>query len=343
MSLLKKLLGKDPDEERARADALFEQEQYGQAKLAYERAARGLRKTQPELARELSARADACCDAIARARIEEAERLYAAGSTDLAIDEWEAAIETAADTAIVEEVEARLAELHADDDVDDAAPADAPGEPDADMRFEMLTVTFEDARVEEYQALGVRMRDALLALHEERAKEAREELEALLEQADEPRYLHFEVARARLLTDDPQRARESLEAFLATLGPAEGGDARLAAHVELARAASEADDFEGAIAQYEAAIDAQPEDPRPYVLMAGFFRAQGLPDEAIDVLGSATAVLGGLHPQVVLETGLAHADAGRTDEARSAFERAASLTPPDDPLQERIAAARAKL
>ncbi|MDD9932560.1 MAG: hypothetical protein OXT09_03105 [Myxococcales bacterium] len=333
MSLLKRLLGgREPDEEARQADALFDAGEHGRAKLAYERAARAIEKAQPERAHQLMQRADACRDAIARTRMAEAERLLANGAEDLALAEWEAAIETAADTALVEQVEKRLAELA-------EAPEEEPPDPSAlsaDQRYEMITVSFDDARVEEYQALGVRMRDALLALYEERAAEARPQLEALLEEAEEPRYLHFEVARARLLTEDAERAREALRAFIATLGADQGGEPRLMAHMELASAARDADDFEGAIAEYEAAIDAVPADPRAYVTMAGFFRQEGLADEAIDVLSSATTVMGSMHPLVAFETGRAHADAGRTEQARTMLEEAARLAPPDDPLQERI-------
>jgi tetratricopeptide (TPR) repeat protein len=352
MSLLKRLLGgRDPDEDARRADALRDEGELGQAKLIYEKAARALEKTSPERATELREQADACRDGIARKRMDEAERLLDAGSEDLAISEWEAAIETAADTDLVERIERRLAEVTGDGGAQEAAapeelsgdPDEAAAVPDAAQRYEMLLVSFEEDRIREYDALGTRMRDALLALHEERAAEALPELEALVDEADAPRYLHFEVARARLLTEDPARAREALRAFIGALDPDEGGEARVLAHLELASAAQDDGDFEGALAQYEAAIGAAPDDPRPYVAMARCFRDEGLHDEAIDVLESATSVLGALHPVVAYEQARAHADAGRPERARPLLERAAALAPPEDPVQERIAEALSEL
>jgi tetratricopeptide (TPR) repeat protein len=99
--------------------------------------------------------------------------------------------------------------------------------------------------------------------------------------------------------------------------------------MELAALHDEAGDFESAAGEYEAAVEAMPDDPRPYLAMALFFRRAKLPAEAIEVLNSALSVLEEQHRQwrFTLELGLAHADLGEDERAIELLEDAiAQLT-----------------
>jgi tetratricopeptide (TPR) repeat protein len=332
MSFLKKLLGRrDPESERSQADALFAEGDFGRAKLAYERAANAFEREAPETAAQLRARVNECRDALADQRLAEARRLHREGALELAFGELEAALEIAASDAVRTRAEALAAELEGGD-----AP---PGDEDSPAsRYEMLAVAFEEAQRAEYDLLGPRMRDALLLLAEDHAGDARPLLEGLLEETELPRYLHFEVGRARLLTDDRPGARQALSAFLEALDPDEGGDTRLAAHLELATLAHEAEDFEAAVDQHQLAIEHAPEDPRPYLAMGRFFREESLAAEAIDVLQSAAAVLGAPHPLICRELALAHRQDGDAERARTLLQQALSLAPEGEPLAEQLQA-----
>ncbi|MGD8860829.1 MAG: hypothetical protein PVI30_12535 [Myxococcales bacterium] len=330
MSFLKKLLGgRDPEAERKQADALFAEGDFGRAKLAYERVAGALQRDDPDAAGRLRARVDECRDALAQQRLDEARRLHDEGSIELAFGEVEAALEIAASDAARERAEAVAAELEHDD-------APTPDDDSPAARYEMLAVAFEEAQRAEYDMLGPRLRDALLLLSEDHPGDARPLLEGLLEESELPRFLYFEVGRARILTDDHPGARQALAAFLDALDPDEGGDARLAAHLQLATLAHEADDFEAAVDQHQLAIEHAPEDPRPYLAMARFFRDESLAAEAIDVLQSAAAVLGAPHPLICRELALAHREGGDPARARSLLQQALSLAPDDDPITEQL-------
>jgi tetratricopeptide (TPR) repeat protein len=167
------------------------------------------------------------------------------------------------------------------------------------------------------------MKRALLALHDGKIPEARLALEALVEKADGPRYLWFEIGRARLADGATDEGAEALTKFLATLHAEEGGDARLIAHMELAQLVHARGDFDGAVAHYESALEALPDDPRPYLAMANFFRREQLFDEAIEVLEAALAARDEADPdfRLWLELGLAFADAGRDEPAIAQLER----------------------
>jgi tetratricopeptide (TPR) repeat protein len=320
MSLLGKLFGgRTLEAERAQADALFARGEFGQAKLAYERA-QSLAKAEPAAQVALGSQISACRNAIAKAHLAEAERLIAEGNFEFAQQELQAVQETADDPALLAAATARFDGMERA--VVRAEVAAATDPPDAD-RFELIAGSFEDDQYAEYMAHGEPAKNALLLLHDGRTAEARAALETLITGADGPRYLWFELGRARMAEGDSAQGAEALEKFLASLHAEEGGDARLIAHMELAQLVHAAGDFDAAVAHYEAALLAMPDDPRPYLAMAGFFRREKLSEEAIEVLESGLEALEGQTSdfRLLQELGLAHAEAGRNDEAVRWLER----------------------
>ncbi|HKU39195.1 MAG TPA: tetratricopeptide repeat protein [Polyangiales bacterium] len=320
MSLFGKLFGKrSAEEERAHADQLFAAGEFGQAKLSYERV-QTLTRDQPELQSALVAQIDACRDAIAKKRLEEAERLIAAGNLEFAREELQGAIETAASRELIALAEQRAEGLEEKQWVQEHPPA---AEIAAEDRFEVIAGGFEEDQYAEYLAHGEPMKRALLLLHDGKMAEARSELEALIAKADAPRFLWFELGRARLATGETEAGAEALNKFLESLHAEEGGDARLLAHMELAQLVHAKGDFDGAVAHYERALEALPDDPRPYLAMAAFFRREQLFDEAIEVLEAALAARAEQDPDFRLwhELGLAYADAGKDDAAIAQLER----------------------
>lgn len=314
MSLFGKLLGRrSAAEERQHADELYARAEYGLAKLAYERALAAARGEPEDTRAELARRVDECRDAIARTRIAEAERLLGAGQRDLALIELQGAADTAASRELVRECERLLETLERRDAREKATFV----EQSDDERFETIAGSFEEEQFAEYESYGGTFRAALLALYDGDAARALPELERLAREAEKPRYLLFELGRARLLQGDTAGGRDALERFVAQFGEGEGGESRLVAHMELAALHDEAGDFDAAAAEYEAAVEAMPDDPRPYLAMAMFFRRAKLPAEAIEVLDSGLEVLeeGQRQFRFTLERGLCHADLG--DDARA--------------------------
>lgn len=326
MSLLGKLFGgRSPEQERAHADALFEQGDFGAAKLAYDRA-RGHAKGNAQLQAELGQRSDVCRDALARKHMEEAVRLLADGSVELAREELRQVQQIAADPLLLREAEERAERLERALVRAEVAEQTAPNEED---RFELIAGGFEEDQYAEYLAHGEPVKEALLHLHEGETAKARALLEKVMESADSPRYLWFELGRARLADGDGAGGQAALEKFLASLHLEEGGDARLLAQIELAQLAHGRGEFDAAVAHYESALTALPEDPRPYLALASFFRREKLVDEAIEVLEAGLEALSheGSQPDARLwqELGLAYADAGRDAQAIEWLERMVEL------------------
>ncbi|MEO0326945.1 MAG: hypothetical protein AAF447_28650 [Myxococcota bacterium] len=325
MGLFGKIFGGPSlDALREKADAQVDRGDTGGARLTLERLHDRL---EPGPEREAVAeRIVACLDTLAEARVREAERLIAQGDVPMAHEELDQALEIAGSEAVREKARQVRDRL----DQDAARAAAVVEEIDDDTRWSYLQSTWDDAQAEELDGYGEELRAALFALHDGDVQQARERLDALLAEAEAPRYLWLEVARARLRPVanadadadaeedegmDRAGGREALEEFLESLADDEVGEPLLSARIELARIADHDDDFERAMVHLEAAVEAFADDYRAYFVMGQFLRRKGHAAEAVDVLESAARLMGDADHQVLQELGLALDDADREDEA----------------------------
>ena len=323
MGFLKRFFGAGTAQEYVEAgDRLFEKHDFGAAKLEYERALDKLESgdaSRPGVQEMV----DACLDKLALRHIAEARRLIDQGDPELAQAELESALEVVATDDVRKEVQAVVDQLERIDAEEQAVETELTD----DERYTVISGSWEDAQADEYDELGEPFREAILKLHDGEIAEARPLLEALLDEAEAPRYLWLEIGRVRLMTEDNEGGKEALEEFLDSLAADEIGDARLAAHVELARLADEDGDFEGAMAQFQSAVETFDNDYRAYFAMGAFLRRTGHAEEAIEILDLAAAVMDDLRPdwQVMQELGLAHRDAKQPSEAVDWLERVISF------------------
>ena len=315
MSFFKKLFGGASfADERADADRLFDAGRFADARMAYVRALDAKKDAIQSAVEHCEARVGLCLDQMAELRIEEAERLEDAGDIDLAEEELRHAMELASSDAIRKKARRKIETLEKEDA---KRQAELPEEMSDEDRWALLAGNWEDDQVEEYDEYGDPFRDALLALHEEQVEEALAALEEIAEEAEEPLYLWLEIGRARALSEDFEGAEEALREFLSGLEEDQGGEARLAAHASLAGLRDREEDEEGAIAEYEAAIEAFPDDLRPFLLLGRYLRAKGHAEEAAEVLEAALPLLDEDRPdwRFLEELGLALSDAGKSEHA----------------------------
>lgn len=311
MSFLKKLFSADPEALERKADALFATGDYGSAKLAYDKA----REASPESAGEaLAEKTRRCTDEIARQRIQEARAYLEQGSIELAAQELDGALEVVSDESLREQAQSLRDGLEAKEAQEQAASPEMTDE----ERIALLMGQWEDAQADEYEGYGDVFLDALLSMHREEFDEAQVQLDALVTQAPDPRYLWLEVGRARLLSQDVPGGKDALQRFLQALPDDEGGETKLAANLALARLADEAEQFEEAMAYFEGAVHALPEDYRPYLAMGAFLRGKGHGEEALDVLQTSLELskTSGTDWRLLEELGLASELAGKPEEAR---------------------------
>lgn len=312
MSFLRKLFSADPDALEKKADALYAAGDYGPAKLAYEKA---MAASAESAAETFAEKARLCTDGIARQRIEEARAYLAQGSIELAEQELEGALEVVSDASLRAQAQALLDGLEAREAQEQAASPEMTDE----ERIALLMGQWEEAQANEYESYGDVFLEALLAMQREEFAEARAQLEALAARAPDPRYLWLEVGRARLLGDDVAGGKEALQSFLSALPDEEGGETKLAANLALARLADEAEQFEEAMAYFEGAVHALPEDYRPYLAMGAFLRGKAHGQEALDVLQTSLELskTAGTDWRLLEELGLASELVGKGEDARS--------------------------
>lgn len=332
MSFLKRLFtGGGYEGHREKADELLAEGDFGSAKLSYDRA---LDKAPQEARAEVEEHIATCCDGISDRRVDEALRLREQGQLDMAKEELAGALE------VVRGTEARARAQGLSDEIESADAIVQAEEARASTDEELLvlvTSQWTEAQADEFNELGDELLDAIVHVQRDRYAEARELLEAMLgarnqevedaegddddDDDDEvdggPCYLLLEVAKARLLTQDLEGAKDAFEGFLAALDEDEGGDAQLATYGELARIADDAGDFDGAMAHYQTALETFPDDYRPYLLMGAFLRMKDSHEEAIEILEAASEMMDDIRPdwRVFQELGYACAALERNVEA----------------------------
>jgi tetratricopeptide (TPR) repeat protein len=325
VSFFKKIFGGRPFQERKQeADRLYQAGDFSQARHAYQRLRDDAGEATAEQLQQVDERIRECRDALAEAHLRSAAELVQGEQLEEAMAE----ITTAAEMAVGEGVIGRARKLAEEVERQMARKGSEEQAPPSDEdRFVAIAGAWEEEQEEEYEGYGDDLRDALLLLYDGKAEQALPKLVSLLQGAKDPRFLHYEVGRARLLNGDEQGGAEALRRFLSRIGPDEGGAARRSAHVELSRLARSAGQFEQAVEQLQAAMEAMPADPRPYLLMGNFLRQEGHPEQAIEVLNAGIEVMSNTHPdwRLIQEIGLAHAEAGDEGNAIERLEQVVEI------------------
>ena len=320
MSFFKKLFGGGSyADDMAEGDKAFAAERWTDARAAYESAldrAKGDAESEPA-----QAKIDQCRDALARELMTEAERLLDADNLELAEAELQNAIELAASDEIRTMARRRIETLEKEDAL--RQHEELPDEMSDEDRWSLLAGSWTEDQLDEYDEYGEAFREAILLLHDGEHEAAREQLEAIADEYEDPVYLWLEVGRARMLCEDHEKAEEAFEAFLEPLEDDEGGAAKMAALANLATLRDRDDDEEGAIAYLEQAMDAFPEEPVPFLMMGQFLFGKGHHAEAAEVLLAGEDLLNPDRPdwRYLEQLGLALAEADEPERAAAYLDR----------------------
>jgi len=346
MSFIKNLLGlKGWEELENEAQALFEQGQFGAAKLAFERAADKMPPNKELAGTRIQSRIDECYDGLAQARVTIGLGHLEAGAEDLARTEFLGAVEVSVTDEVREEAQAALDKMDRDDAQRVVEEHDV--EPTDEERLALLAGSWDEAQSLEYDRCDERLPEALLAYLDGSFGDSIAILEALIAEAEFPRFLYLELGRARLALalsepssdpdggptsgsdDEPEQSEELLSAaeadlrmFLSELEAGDGEDARLGAHIMLAHIADARDDEEAAMEEYSAAADAMPSDSRVFLEMGRYFRGKGYDEEALPILESARDLMSVERPdwRVLHELGVVQRALGKNEDAIASLE-----------------------
>lgn len=325
MSLLRKIFGlSSAEDESAAAERLLDEGDPGSAKLRFERALGKTEKSNVDARKHLQTRIDACCDAIARGRLLAAQELLESGQYRLAEEELSGALEVTKNESLREEIGALLDESDRTQLL--AAGAQAPTTtPRSQYAVMRSAEPVEGAQSAEYDSYGDAFTEALERTFTEQASEAVARFEAIVAEAKDPRYLHYELALAYRLVDDKENTQQHLRTFLSRIAADEGGIARIQAHAILANYLYEDEDTDAAIGEMQQAVEALPQNPSAYLELGNLLRRCGHPDEGADVLRAALDLDGGDHWYMRQSLGLALIEASRPEEAQPELEQVVDI------------------
>lgn len=322
MSFFRRLLGRETIEElEAEADKAAADGQFGTAKLQLERA---LEKVDPEdddNRTRLRERVESMRDRIAESRLATAERFLSDGNEDAALLEANGAAEVAASSDVAERARQTAmrirmrAAMHRDE---------APPVLTREQEIAAITASWTENQTEEYDAYGDDVIDASIALAEGHFVRARDLFERILDTAEEPRWLHRDVARARWAAGDLEGADAAFTRFLdAGLGE-EDEPSVFVAHLDRARLFEELSRPEDALAEIERALDHAGDSPRAFAHVAHYLRERDHVEEARDVLNAALTLPGSeSDPAVHVELALCEASLGEYENALGRLDRLA--------------------
>lgn len=191
---------------------------------------------------------------------------------------------------------------------------------DLDIRSALIVARWTDTQRAEYVGYGAEVLHACLALEDGRFHDADRRFSALLEEFDDPVFLLYDAARARLLAGNPESAEHLLEQFVSKAGDRASPDQRLEVGVELATIAAERGDDDRAIARLGKLVEAMPRDPRAYLALGRFLRSRGFAEEALDVYRGFLSSNEVADTAMLEESGLCELALGHTAEAERFFD-----------------------
>ncbi len=309
MSFFKKLFGGTFDSNYTEGKALFDDGEYGEAKLVLERALAKAKGVAGERVAEVQALVSGCKLKLARAKVGEADQMAASGDLESAVYLLKDAREICSDPEILDAIQDRFKKYEAEDTRRLVEEVDEISE---DELMTIIAGTWADAQAEEYAALPEAFREALIADHDGDSEKAANILKEMLTSEEllvAPRYLHFELGRVLLKSGAHDDAVESLRTFMETVGEdAAAVEVRVAACDLMAAAFSALDRFDEAAGELKRATEITPEDHRVFLKLGVFLRSREQFDTSVRALEKARELMGQMQPDftVIRELGFTY-------------------------------------
>jgi len=237
MGLLRIFTGKPPEEMEQIADSYMTAGAYGAAKVEFEKALDKAEKKSPEkepLIRRLAEKAQKARESLAGAHVREAGELILANEFEAAGDLLDLAWELSgseARKAEIQEQRERLRNAAAPDTAQennaggqngapaDTAAADAAPEPEAvedeDAHFHILVNTLSDELQQAYESYGRSFKQGYIALNQGDFQTAVDKFrQAMTEHPSPGTWIPLELATAHMHLYEPEKARETMEAYI---------------------------------------------------------------------------------------------------------------------------------
>jgi len=320
MSFFKKLLGGTFESNRDEGHALFADQSYGPALLAYEKAldkASGDRASAGDV-EAVTERVRRCRLELARGRLAEADALVGEGEMQRALENLEDAAEICDDEEIAEAIAERKQRYEAEE------ARRLRGDEEEMTEEELLAVmagTWNEDQADEYAELPDEFRDALLARQDGDLERAVELFSEVIECPDleyEPRYAHVELATTLTGLGRNEEAIEAFDRFLEAVEDDEDAlEARTAALTAKGRTLLDLERPDEAEELLLAATRLSPESHVTFLNLGVFLRSRQDHERSLEALRTAAELMGQMHPdfRVIREMGLTYLAMDRKQEA----------------------------
>jgi tetratricopeptide (TPR) repeat protein len=318
MGFLSSLFGGTFEGNRADGDGFFADRDWGEARMAYERALRkgaGVQDAEIAAVRERMAR---CRLELARGRIVTADALAEAGE----LEDARAMLEDAIQICDAAEIALAAGERRSRYEAEAARQlAEAEGEMTEEELLAVLAGTWVDSQADEYAAMPDRFREALLLDHDQEHEQAAGVFAEVIGDGSlevEPRFAYFELGKALVGAQRFEEAEDALESFVSKVeGDDTARDLLLAALTMLGRVLLSLERPEEADAALVRATRMCPENHVAYLNLGVFLRNRGELERSIEALEKAVELMGQLHPdfRVIREIGFTYLAMGRMKDA----------------------------
>jgi tetratricopeptide (TPR) repeat protein len=336
MSLLKKILGSDPEERIEEAREKEETGDLGGAIMDYERVLEDLDEKDAARREEIEKKIFALRDTLADRFLAEAQEALAERDLERALDILSYALDASGSDAKQDQVRKRMEAVQLM--IADAELADPERSLTGEETYQALSGGWTQQQLDEFDGYGGKFKDAFLAYHAGRFDEALEGYGKLLEKAGEDAlYLRLEYARAlylkaQALAGDEERKKEAealyedaierVHEFRSMLPMKRNPEVRAGAWSLLAQIFIDKKDQDSAEDALVQAQEIVPEEPVVYLNLGRFLFDQDRLDDALAALEQGEEIMDKLHPSVELLSllGQVHRRAGNREEAIQRFQ-----------------------
>lgn len=318
MGFLSNLFGGTFESNRKDGDSLFDEKEWGEARLAYERA---IKKSADATAQEIAAVKDRmaqCRLLLARGRIDSADELAYLGEIEEARSMLEDAVDICPKEEIVEAVAERKVRYEAE------AARFLASEEDEMTEEELLAVmagTWTEAQADEYASLPDEFRAALLKGHDGDHEGAAKIMSRVIDEYDLPdplRFAHFELGKELIGVAEFEAAARELETFVELCEKdEESRELVMAALTMLGRVLitlKRTDDADRALVR---STRIAPDNHVAFLNLGVFLRNREELERSLESLEKAVVLMGQMNPdfRVIREIAFTYLAMGREDEA----------------------------
>jgi tetratricopeptide (TPR) repeat protein len=320
MSLLKKILGSDPEERIEEAREKEKSGDLGGAIMDYERVLEDLDEKDGDRRAEIEKRILEIRDALVDRFLAEAQEALAERDLEKALDIFTYAQDAGGSEGKRDQVQKRMEAVQLM--IADAELADPERSLTGEEVFQALSGGWTQQQLDEFDGYGDRFKEAFLAYHAGRFDDALEGYGKLLKEAGEDAlYLRLEYARALYLKarhaagDEEQKSEteamydqavERVHEFRRLLPMKRNPEVRAGAWSLLAQIYIDKKDMESAEDALVQAQEIMPEEPVVYLNLGRFLFDRERLDDAMAALEQGEEIMDKLHPNIELLSLLGH-------------------------------------